>query len=175
MHKAPVLRDLKEYIAVAESLTKQLRKVDPAGINSNPKKPYTMSWLIRSHLYAELKARGIKLSVNKDILIKDFSSSFPDAQSWTEVYAFAASKTSTAKRQTTYARVVDLVKELKYTHPIELLTCFFCTFGHEGVLRTATEYLQQHCEGLRSYRISNNANVELHPSTLLKAYEEANA
>ena len=68
-----------------------LRKIDPAGINADPKCPYTLSWLIRSHLYAELRSRGITLSVHKDVTIKEFSASFPDACSWTEAYAFATS------------------------------------------------------------------------------------
>ena len=172
LHKAPVPRDLKEYVSIAGDLMAALRKIHPAGINSKPKCPYTLSWLIRSHLYAEMRSRGITLSVHKDVTIKEFSASFPDACSWTEAYAFATSTRAQRVCDVGSVKVIDLVKELQYTHPIEMLTCLFCIFGHEMVLRTSTQYLEAHHEALRAHRIQSNANVELHPSTLLKSYAD---
>ena len=149
-----------------------LRKINPAGINADPKHPYTMSWLIRSHLYAELRCRGITLAMHKDVTIREFSASFPDACSWTEAYAYATSTKKQSVRDSGFQKVADLVKELQFTHPSELLTCFFCIFGHEAVLNTSTQYLEDHHEALRAHRLQNTANVEMHPSTLLKSYAD---
>ena len=149
-----------------------LRKINPAGINADPKHPYTMTWLIRSHLYAELRSRGITLSMHKGVTIKEFSASFPDACSWAETYAFACSESS-GRAEAGFLKVSDLVHKLKYTHPIELLTCMFCLFGTEAVLSTSTQYLEAHHEALRAHRLQSKAKVELHPATLLKSYADA--
>ena len=128
------------------------REINRAVINSNPNKPYTMTWLIRSGLYAELRWRGITLYVNKNITIKEFSSSFPVSCAWANAFAHATSD-HTRYRDTNAMNV----KMLRVTHPIEMLTCFLCSFGSEGVLSTTTDYLEAHCEALRDHRMKYNA------------------
>ena len=124
-------------------------------------------------MYAELRSRGITLALQKDVTITEFSKAFPDSCSWTEAYAFATSKTRPSVREVGAMKVFDLVKELHYTHPIELLTCLFCLFGHEMVLRTSTQYLETHHDALRAHRIQSKNKVELHPSSLLGSYKDA--
>ena len=76
------------------------------------------------------------------------------------------------RKDSSYLKVVDLVKALGYVHPIELLTCFFCIFGCNEILNASTEFLQNNCEALRKFRIENKKThlVELHPTTFLKRF-----
>ena len=173
LHKSPLPRDLAGYVSVASDMTRQLRQINPAGISADPQTPYMLTWLIRSHLYAELYSRGIKLAMSKHVTVNDFVSSFPDASSWTT--AFARATTGLKRREAALMTVFALAKMLKYTHPIEMMTCLFCTFGHPGVVNTDTAYLKANCEALRAYRIEHKAKspVEMHPATLIKSYSES--
>ena len=67
--------------------------------------------------------------------------------------------------------VAELVQELDDQHPIELLTCFFCSSGCEEVLAKSTVCLEK---GLRRHRMQRGqvGQVELHPATLLTSYEK---
>ena len=169
LHKAAVPRDLSEYVSVCSGIMDALRKVDPAGVNTRMDRPYTMTWLIRSHMYAEMQCRGITLSVSPETTLRDFSSVFPDARAWT--YAYASALLGIRRRAESHRfQVLDMVTKLQYKFGIEMLTCLFCLFGTAAGV--CTTYLEAHCEALRAHRIKHTAStqVEMHPEHLLTTY-----
>ena len=169
LHKAPVPRTLPAYVKVATDLSIEIGEIDPPGVNSREGEAYTRLWLIRSHLFAEGQARGISIKVIKGTTLQQLVNFFPDSSSWT----LGLGKAIYGSERTAMDQdVKDFIKKLKYVHPVELLTCFFCIFGHDSMMGTPTSYLEEHCEELRKHRIRmvNKTKIELHPATLLSSY-----
>lgn len=55
LFKSPVPRTLAQYISSAKSLRSLLSDIAPPGVGNSD---YGVPWLIRSHIFGELRARG---------------------------------------------------------------------------------------------------------------------
>ena len=81
LHKSAVPRTMGEYAAMVEPLKTLLSKWHPPSLS--PGQDYSILWCIRSHCFAEMRARGInKCHVPADMSINSFSQCFPDAGKW---------------------------------------------------------------------------------------------
>ena len=83
LEKAPIPRTLDTYIAVSQMAKDALQMIDPPSLG---KDDYSVLWVIRSHFFAELRARGIeRVSVPKRMLASDMLLAFPDQGEWLRV------------------------------------------------------------------------------------------
>lgn len=68
---------------VAASLSALFEKLRPPGIGRVS--DYMMPWVIRSHIFVELRARGIDNLRVDDLTVDELQGAFPDSGNWIKV------------------------------------------------------------------------------------------
>jgi hypothetical protein len=163
LHKSPVPRTLRDYAASCQSLQPLLAKLHPPTLN--PTSDYSIPWIIRSHAIAEWRARGIdRCEVPADFPIKDFVGCFPDMEGW-------VTKLAQTHKIILLKKLLTL---LDYSHPIELLTMYFCIFGETSLLDIHAEFLWRHAAALKALRqkLTQSTKVVPHPAVLLSVFRK---
>lgn len=163
LHKSPVPRTLGDYAASCQSLQPLLAKLHPPTLN--PTSDYSIPWIIRSHAIAEWRARGIdRCEVPADFPVKDFVGCFPDMERW-------VTKLAQTYKITLLTKLLTL---LEYSHPIELLTMYFCIFGETSLLDIPAEFLWRHTAALKALRrkLTQSTKVVPHPAVLLAVFRK---
>ena len=150
-----------------QPLADQLSTLHPTGLN--PDQDYSVPWILRSKLIMVIRNAGItRLKIKATTLAKDLHQMFPDANEWMQ------SMVSKGYKAFLDMPLKDFMVSLKYKHPPELLTMFFCLFGDPDVLGFSLKWLKQHKKALRAFRIGYRAThgVEAHPCILLHAFKK---
>ncbi len=81
MEKSPIPRTLQSYTSTAQSLLSIFNDIQLPHIRVAAS--CSPLWLIRSHLYTELRCRGIKqVEVDDDVPVSELSAAFPDSHGW---------------------------------------------------------------------------------------------
>ena len=145
-------------------LQSELRDVNPPGVSKTT--DYMLTWVIRSHMFADLRARRIsKVEMDEVTTVKDVETIFPDSGRWLTELA----------RAHAIATVSDVADLLGYTHPPELLTRFCCIFGDQTVLCIPPEYLTKNAIPLKKLRaeIFQKTGVVPVPALLLMQYQSS--
>lgn len=123
------------------------------------KKPtYTSSWLIRTFWTVELRCLGVKgLTVHARDKASLLQSAFPDQSGWIQ-------RVSSEKEL-----VRQLVKRLNFGHmPLELLSCYWCSFSGPEASKWSLEDLQVHQRELQEkYRELSSPGFPAHPLQVL--------
>ena len=127
---------------------------------------YGWKWLVRSYLLTEMRVAGIKkLQVSSTDTLSDLMAGFPDQCEWLSMLQRVIKPGS----KPTGIKVRDLVHELNYKDPIEMLTCDLCIFGMTRQfsvedIAAGKQVILNTCKELQ-----RNADQQAHPLVVLRA------
>ena len=127
-----------------------------------PSKSYNWPWLVRAHLISSMRSKGIqKLSwCRESLTIEDIGTAFPDQKQ--HVMHLSESML-----------VSDLMKDLHYDGPLELLTMYLCFFCSKAMGKYPAEWLVANRQGLIRTREAYYERTGLHPHCALLCKEFA--
>ena len=161
MRSVPVPRSLADYkagVTSASALVEKARGKAYAG-------SYGWMWVVRSYLLTEMRVAGIReLRVDATDTLSDLQVSFPDRNGW-------LSRILATRKTPSSITVKDLVRELNYNGPIEMLTCDLCIFGGKAARDFRVEDIDSKRQLLRNTceRLRRNADQQAHPLVVLRA------
>ena len=96
------------------------------------KNRYMWSWVVRAWMICDMRTANLKrLQWDQDLTVGDLGHAFPDQKGH-------------LLRLAVGTKVADLVNELGYDGPIELLTMYLCLFLGKGMSKYSPEWLQKH-------------------------------
>ena len=129
---------------------------------------YGWKWLVRSYLLTEMRVASIKgLQVSSGDSLSDLMVSFPDQCEWLSMLQRSHKKRKTPST----IKVKDLVRELNYKDPVEMLTCDLCVFGGKaarnfdiGDINAGKKVIQA-----TNTELQRSADQQAHPLVVLKA------
>jgi hypothetical protein len=112
---------------------------------------YHFWWLVRTHLIVEMRHAGIdRLKLQQDWGQHEVAKALvPDMNNWVSMWIKRAG--NSLKR---------LLKQLHYTEPLELLTCFACLLGDSAIDKHSTYELRSASHAITKER----ARVKAHSS-----------
>jgi hypothetical protein len=142
LHKSSIPRSIGQYQNLVTSLRSELSNIHPPGLNSDG--DYSIPWIIRSHVFAELRSRGISKLNLDDTSLGEIRNVFPDSKDWLGKFA----------RKKGLASFAEICHELEFKHPPELLTMYCCLFSENTVMSIAPASLAKHIAALRRARRS---------------------
>jgi hypothetical protein len=94
---------------------------------------YDFWWLVRAHLIVEMRHAGIgRLKLQQDWGQHEVAKALvPDMNKWVSMWI---------KRVGNSLKI--LLKQLQYTEPLKLLTCFACLLGNSAIDKHSTDELR---------------------------------
>ena len=94
---------------------------------------YHFWWLVRTHLIVEMRHAGIdRLKLQQDWGQEEVAKAMvPDMSEWVPLWMKSAGNS-----------LKTLLKQLQYTEPLELLTCFACVLGDSAIDKHSTDELR---------------------------------
>jgi hypothetical protein len=159
LYKTPIPRTLQQYKAVALNLKSLLSELSPPGFSKGSS--YMIPWIIRSHIFADLRVRGVSEIDLDDTLVTELDGVFPDSGGWLA---------ELAKRHQTES-VRGLCGLLGYKHPPELLTMFCCLFGDKDLLNYTPKELRKRMVSLKRRRVEYTKSIGVAPVPVLLVTE----
>lgn len=129
-----------------------LEEADEARPRKDKSNGYTWPWLVRAHLISSMRSKGIsKLSWSREsVTIDDLSGAFPDQKKH-------------VKKMANSMLVKDLLEDLSYDGPLELLTMFLCFFCADGMDRYPADWIKTNRAKLIQMREDYHKRTGLHP------------
>jgi hypothetical protein len=112
---------------------------------------YHFWWLVRTHLIVEMRHAGIdRLKLQQDWGQHEVAKALvPDMSDWAPMWTKRAGNSLNI-----------LLKQLQYTEPLELLTCFACLLGDSAIDKHSTDELRSASHAITKER----ARVKAHSS-----------
>ncbi len=154
-------KTLTQYKAAVECLSKfgsLLSDVGALGVGST----YGFLWTVRAMLIAEMRAAGIeKLRIDSaNMTTSTLSKVFPDMSGWASRVAQSGCRSP---------KISALMKTLRWTGPVELLTCLLCVTCTEVVFAMDATILQSSRNRIAAARraFRRHRRFEAHPVHIL--------
>lgn len=123
--KAP--KTIDEWSKAVQEMT------DKAEVPSLQADSYGWQWLLRARLVSLMRHQNIKrLAWPRNLKINQFAALFPDQ------------KEHLVRIQQGHTLMADLVQQLKFDGPIELLTMYLCLFLSNHLSKCSPEWLREH-------------------------------